>query len=526
MRQNVPFRLLGLLLGCLFVFSSCRKEQENENYMHALPSDVSMVLSLNLENLAQKADLSTLITPEMTANMISSLQKGAKAETSLLMEKIVKDPTELGWDLSKEMFVFVNAKKNSVGFLSAIKDETKVRSWVDALKKEGAVEEIKSGDVTVLSEKRTGAVCAFSKIAFLFLGGSNPVMAAGTLQSDAEILLKQTGDAGLFANESFQYFLSERHDMNVWFSLANYPDELTALYKSMFPDMDMSSIVYNGYIQFEKGNIEIKGRNVVTDPETEKLLKKYNEQITGKMSGKFLNNMPDNMWLSMGGHVKNGKVMMEMIGKSPIMKQYLALVTKGDMNIDIEKLISSLNGDILLGVAQPAEKTLLVPNIVLCMQASDNSLAEVVKTLFETKSIPYEQISPNNYKFSIPGIDLKVYWGYRNGVFYAMNDDAVYTAFIEGTAANSAFTGSAEANMFKDSYSAFLFDMPRFIDAFQEILLSKAAPILPVLSKIQRIEAVQDNTMESVANIRLTDDSENSLKVLISLIIQQVNAQK
>lgn len=517
MKRIIITRFFCLLLGTLFFFSSCKRE---EPYTNALPAESTFVVTTNLDNLAKKANLSTVITPDMVTSMTQSLQDGLNPKTAALIEQIIKNPAESGLDFSKDVFLFVNAKEKNIGLLLAVNQAEKLRKVFDSLAEEGVCRIVKSeGGLTTLT-LGDGDVCLFTDNGLMLLSKSRQ----GTLESAlavAEVWMTQPEANSLFANKEFCASLAEREDLDLWFTLAQWPDDILAMYKQMLPGVDLTTINYNANVQFENGVVRMSTLSYSTDSATQRQLTAYND-ICGKMTGRFLNFVPANSWLCSGANIKDGAAIGNLYSNHEALKQMMQMAAE-KTNIDIMQLFSSIKGDILIEASQPMNAKMPVPQMAIFVETTDNALVNAVNRLLAEKKIPVEQVSPDNYRFSIPFTGIEIYWGYRDGYCYFTNDGQVYSV-VTGTSSAQPFTfaESDKATLFKSETSAFLFDMPLFLGAYQSLFPPALKVVVPVLAEIRQIEMTQ-NGMESQGEMTLSNTSENSLGVLVSLIVSQIN---
>lgn len=101
MKKNI----LGYcLLLVAVLLASCSKKN---NYENVLPKDAAMVVSVDLVSMAEKSGLSGDEGAPVVARLNEALKSGAEGAGELI-DKITKDPSESGLDLTEKFIILLN----------------------------------------------------------------------------------------------------------------------------------------------------------------------------------------------------------------------------------------------------------------------------------------------------------------------------------------------------------------------------------------------------------------------------------
>ena len=92
------------MLSTLLFLASCSPKTE---YTHALPKNASMVVALELDEMAQKAGLNGE-EGEVVVNKLKSLLKGGlQGEAAQLAERIIDQPSESGLSFNDKVYLLL-----------------------------------------------------------------------------------------------------------------------------------------------------------------------------------------------------------------------------------------------------------------------------------------------------------------------------------------------------------------------------------------------------------------------------------
>ena len=143
---------LSILLLCMMamIVTSCQQEKKNKeyNYENAISKNAIIVMSLNVNSMINK---SGLYQNEDIKNQGLAIAKMVTGEdTYNILSELTKDLNNSGVDCSSPMYVALNSlsmndMQNFV-FTAKLGNKKKFENLLNALKEEGMIEGIKSGD--------------------------------------------------------------------------------------------------------------------------------------------------------------------------------------------------------------------------------------------------------------------------------------------------------------------------------------------------------------------------------------------
>ncbi|ADX68123.1 DUF4836 family protein [Weeksella virosa] len=199
---------------CVFMlFLGCKKGVEYENI---LPPDAVAVAIINPKQLAIKANL-TKIDQYKVFQLFEESLTTKNASTAKLWETIRKDPTEIGIDLNRQIFVFMVEKNQQqyVGISMKMGSKKKFENFLANLHQASSEKEIsfyQENDFHFSSSYQYPLV-GWNKNSILFL--------ASTYQNNTESLKKTFHDLthnkqSLYQDPSFHDVVVQAQDVSIW----------------------------------------------------------------------------------------------------------------------------------------------------------------------------------------------------------------------------------------------------------------------------------------------------------------------
>ena len=125
--------LKSTFVASLLYLAACSPKTE---YTHALPKNASMVVALELDEMAQKAGLNGE-GGEVVVNKLKSLLKGGlQGEAAQLAERIIEQPSESGLSFEDKVYLFATPHAEALAILAKVAVECKVETLIKVLEKE------------------------------------------------------------------------------------------------------------------------------------------------------------------------------------------------------------------------------------------------------------------------------------------------------------------------------------------------------------------------------------------------------
>lgn len=487
---------------------SCQKTETVSSYQKAIPADIAGVVAINLQQMADKAELSE----STKTQVLQILKDGMKSQNTEKLEQIFKNPEESGISMKAPIIVFFGYSKNQ-GLVAKPSSTSKLDDLFSTLKNEGAdmTSTSKNGYTEVLIDR--DLVCAYNSDALLILFTSgNPA----ATQEQAAAYMAQNESQSALSNEFYKKAIASHSDLSGCVSMANYQELLrSSNFRNLptnFTFMQDSAIweklYISGELNFEKGNIHSQLSYESNDKAALDKFKKLSI-ADQKQSNKFLNRFPASTLYYVGFSV-NGTKLYDLITPQ------LQSMPEAFEQDKLKKLITSINGDLSLGVTKLGMMNL--PSLLLYAEVeNDYPLTYILEQ--SKDQVNFVANGDNAYKGVIPMLNMTIYMGIQKGQFYLTNDPDLY-ARIDKPAENSLGNTPQGGDM-KNTYSCAFVNFKAISQIpMVQMLISKSGQqanlIKNMLNAADYMEVFAPSETEAVWNFFLTDKTQNSLKVITS----------
>jgi len=378
-----------LYIVALLLITSCSKERD---YRMAIPADAAMVLSMNLESMAEKAGAKGKAEQ---AEIEAFLKENLNASMYGYVVDLVKNPEESGVDLLSSVYLYYTASEE-VGFVVKVDDEEKVKTLFEKLNGQEEVPalESKNGVYTLSLEQR--AVVAFDKSALLLL--LNAETSASLVEKSIALLTQKEEQSFLSKKELFKAFEAQKGDMMGVVSYGSIvPSRLMFMVKNSFPEnLNLSDINLLLSLRFEQGKVAMQGECFYTS-EVAKEWAKKSEGIIMPQKGLFLPQGNPAFWMGLG---LKGEKMFDILMEYP---QYAEMKP---MEPVFRKLFTAIEGDVAVSmpVILPGKVELNL-NIEL-KEGQENDFMTTVSSLLQNIGFPLSATGEQTYSMALPAMNL------------------------------------------------------------------------------------------------------------------------
>lgn len=334
----------------LLLLASCSPKSE---YTHALPKDASLVMAVDWEMMAGKAQMKGEEGRKLTDKLIALVQGGLEGDAARLVEKMVKKPSESGLDFSEKAYLFATPHANAFGLLMKVDSEGKLEELLEALKKQQICSDIReeSGCRWV---KLGASLCAFNNGTFLWM--QNRSGDVENIKGTVFMLMRQQEGEGFAAMQDFVQLKDEGNDVASIIDLSILPDRFTTpLRMGLSGDIRLQDIKYLVTTNFESGRMKVDFRSLTSN---EKVRTFYQEmdKVTSVIGGKYMDYFPASTFAWMGGRIQ-GKAFYDMLYQNPTLRHELL---NPELPVDMARIFSSIEGDCAVGYTSWVSKEFLV----------------------------------------------------------------------------------------------------------------------------------------------------------------------
>lgn len=434
-----------LVVAALFV-TSCQKGNE---YEQALPKDAAVVVSADLASMADKSGLGGDEGKDALNRLSDALKSGMKGSEQLI-DKIVKDPSESGLDLRKNVYFFVESQSTSAGLVASVRDDGKVEDLLDELRKQQLCEEPRE------SEGCTWTVMGRVLVAYngdTFLAIADPKGgAASDMQHTAAMMLRQKENEGFCGTDGFKRMKEAKGDIVAMTSLDMLPMQYSAmLTMGGSADMKLQDVKMMATVNFENGKVVADIENLSTDKTFNELSKQL-YQATSPVKGSYLPTFAENTVVWMSANVDGSKLYSLLNGNATISQE----LENSMMPIDFEAIFNAVKGDVAVVSPNP-----LTSGFVAYADVTDAGFLQTFEGLKPLLALTGGQMVLRNegkdaYRFQMldgrvlgmrPG-PASLWFGVKDNRFYLTNDVALLEAPKGTTLESTPWAGQVKGKRF------------------------------------------------------------------------------
>lgn len=398
------------LVATLLIFASCSPKTE---YTHAIPKNASVVLAMELDEMAQKSGLNEPGGEKVVMKLKTLLKGGLQGEAARLADRIIEQPSESGLSFDDKVYFFATPHAEVLGILAKVADEGKLESLLKVFEKESVANPLREESGCRWTQVG-GALCAFNDGTFLLLQPSKGDASGmkGTLLS----LMRQEEGEGFASLPEFARIVKEGNDIASLLNLSAIPYEWTTpLRMGLSADIRLEDIKYFVSGNFEQGKVVIQSESLIENPKIQGFFDAV-DRVIQPIGGKYLDYFEGNTWAWAGGRME-GKKLYRILCENPTIRQVL---NNPILPVDVERIFSSVEGDLAIGWNKLTSNDFL-------MYADVNN-ADFLKTFDDLRpllaltggQISLDHVGVNEYLMSTY---YGRYWfGVKNNCLYVTNN--------------------------------------------------------------------------------------------------------
>lgn len=327
------------LVVSLLLLASCSPKTE---YTHALPKNASVVVAMELDEMAQKAGLNESGGEKVVMKLKTLLKGGLQGEAAQLADRIIGQPSESGLSFDDKVYLFATPHAEALAILAKVADEDKMESLLKVLEKESIANPLREESGCRWTQVG-GALCAFNNGTFLLLQPSKGDASGmkGTLLS----LMRQEEGEGFASLPEFAKMETEGNDIASVLNLSVIPSEWTTpLRMGLSAEIRLEDIKYFVSGNFEQGKVLVQSESLIQNPKIQGFFDAV-DQVMQPIGGKYLDYFEGNTLAWAGGHIE-GKELYRILCENPTIRQVL---NNPVLPVDVERIFSSVEGDFAIG---------------------------------------------------------------------------------------------------------------------------------------------------------------------------------
>ena len=498
-----------LLIGILFL-ASCSPKTE---YTHALPKNASIVVGMELDQMANKAGLNGSEGEKVIKKLKTLMKGGLQGDAAQLAERIIDQPSESGLSFDDKVYLFATPHAEALAILAKVTDEGKLETLMNVLQKESIATPLREESGCRWTQVG-GALCAFNNGTFLLLQPSKGDASGmkGTLLS----LMRQKEGEGFASLPEFTKIEAPGNDIASVVNLSAVPYELTTpLRMGLSADIRLEDIKYFVSANFEPGKVVMNSESLISNP---KILGFFDtmDKVIQPIQGKYLDYYQGNTLLWASGRI-DGKELYRMLCQNPTIKQML---DNPLLPVDVEYIFSSIQGDFAVG-----RSTLYTDNYLLYADVTNSDFLKTFEDLRPMLALTGGQIVLDNVgtdEYVMRTYEGNYYFGVKNNRLYVTNNRSfaeeagrTYGASMgvkpwSAEVKQNRLYASVNLSAIAKAYRSYSFTGNKQVDTFLMLLINQC----------NYLNASMPDWRQGKAELVLNDKDQNLLKLLVSMLEQ------
>ena len=498
-----------LFIGILFL-ASCSPKTE---YTHALPKNASIVVGMELDQMANIAGLNGSEGEKVVKKLKTLMKGGLQGDAAQLAERIIDQPSESGLSFDDKVYFFATPHAEALAILAKVTDEGKLETLMNVLQKESIATPLREESGCRWTQVG-GALCAFNNGTFLLLQPSKGDASGmkGTLLS----LMRQKEGEGFASLPEFTKIEAPGNDIASVVNLSAVPYELTTpLRMGLSADIRLEDIKYFVSANFEPGKVVMNSESLISNP---KILGFFDtmDKVIQPIQGKYLDYYQGNTLLWASGRI-DGKELYRMLCQNPTIKQML---DNPLLPVDVEYIFSSIQGDFAMG-----RSTLYTDNYLLYADVTNSDFLKTFEDLRPMLALTGGQIVLDNVgtdEYVMRTYEGNYYFGVKNNRLYVTNNRSfaeeagrTYGASMgvkpwSAEVKQNRLYASVNLSAIAKAYRSYIFTGNKQVDTFLMLLINQC----------NYLNASMPDWRQGKAELVLNDKDQNLLKLLVSMLEQ------
>ena len=419
MKKKVLLPLIGLLVIVAAVALFFLLRPSGDNYLNAIPSDARMVCSIDVAGIVKKSGLGEKKLTDKLKQELGGMVSGDDIDNVV---SYFEHPEKTGIDFRKRIYLF-STPDNSLCLLAKVGDKDKLSDFLTKMESEGGSTKPTTKNGLMWTKFFGEVPAAFNDDALLVMmptdGFYNP-------NESITNFLGQGKKNSFFSTKKADRLNNAEGDITLFGSLASLPKNILGAYTQLLPKgVRQEEVDVTASLSALKGKLSFK-TEISSDNEVLKALLEETNKNTHKIKGLYLKNSPREfvLWASAGF---NGEWLLGQLKKEANLKQQLFLAERA---IDIEKMIKSIDGDLMLTIpAIDSDAMFEVPYLLVGQTKNQDFLNDVDYWTTSMREYGLSMTSTGDNQYRLNADDMTFYWGTRpKELYFTSSPDLVKTA--------------------------------------------------------------------------------------------------
>ena len=339
MNRKYNIYILAILALSIFTWS-CRDNTINtaDKALMTIPQDASMVTSIDIKSLMDKADFENTKQLEFYQDWINETKRYNPA-----VSKILEDPSKSGINLTQNAYLSldISTKNPSDFFSAAVLNLSDPSAFSDLLAQmnEGAVED---RDLYKIIKFNANNIVAWNDEIAVIGGSSRSKM----VDINLEKIFNTEESTSIVQNKAMQLCFKEKHDVTSWMSsnaIAQIKDAKLAMDMIGIKPSALTDNYTHAFLDFENGKVAGLSKFFVQDDLANELRLFFKDHIESD----FSNYIPGESLASLVSGAVDLNGINQVLSERPQVKGYVEFLLK-EYGIGLGDLANAFGGDFVL----------------------------------------------------------------------------------------------------------------------------------------------------------------------------------
>ncbi|MDL2251736.1 DUF4836 family protein [Odoribacter sp. OttesenSCG-928-J03] len=508
MKKTISFLSLLLIIG--FLITGC-KDSATPAYYDFIPGDAYGVLSLKAKQLIDKSG----VDEEYSASIVNALGDYLPADMPARMERLLKNGKEAGIDLHEDLFVFMVEDAGFAGMVMKVEDPARLKEAFKILQTEGGFASLKEENGYYRAVLDESSVCVFNDDVLISIVS----LQSGWEQSAtyASSLICSRSEQAFSAKKVFKKMQEGNQDISFILPFGDYMQQYASGgMLNVAAGMNVEDMYIIGALHFEPGEIKLSYELFSTNMTSIDKMKRLSA-YWHKMNNRFISFFPESTLMYAGMNI-DGEEFYSMLDEN---KLWDGIGMNKAEKTELKNSLSSLKGDISAGVT--GFFGMGIPAVSLYAEVKDDRVLDYVIKLLKEQNYfrgDLKVVRNKEYEFNYKMLNLSVYFGMRDNLFYLTTDKARCADITRK--ADKPLTHSPYVADLKQSYSGWVINveevvkLPLFAMGMYLYGGVHSELLYNVFSELAYVEALSESDTKFVLNLHLKNKETNSLRMLLS----------
>ena len=508
--------LFPALAAVLLLASACSQKAE---YTHAIPSNVTGIVSIDAATLAQKAGVQDKENEIYLQKLKDAIKGEMSASAFQQIETILNNPSASGIDVEAPSYFFSSKSLSQGALVAKVTDEEGLRFLIETLRAEGANIETSEAEGCSIAQVNHEVMLAYNASTLFAVNCqrlAKPVL--NGLRDSLSTWIQQPEEQSLASKTVFKQMQGQKGDIKAIYSYADLPANYMAITGYRMPkDIDLKQLkdlqVVAG-LSFEKGSIDLHIAPYTENPQVKAFLEKQST-VSLPVKNTFIDYFPQSTLMLLSGGI-DGNALYGLLLESTAMGEELSA---NDAEL-VKRLLGMFKEDITVGLVNVTLSKL--PSVLAYATVTD---AAPLKELKDNAALKKQLgrgsdiVELDKDQYVLRARNFNLFFGVRDKQFYATNDEMLYKDLFKKC--NPSAGETAYATDMKGKRGTLVLNVEAVCQLPAVKMLAglggaKYATLLNAIGQISYLKSESDGT-SGFASLQLKDKDTNALKQIVEL---------